>query len=140
MFMLTEIWSMSIPNLVLEDVEIISSAHNPKSLLAALEFLIPKNAIKIFSVDINDKVLPWSDGDILNMIRILRSRHVGIKSLAFRHQRLHTRGPEEEKRLTFQCMDWIRWWLWNDFLARMTSGFCKSGGSCVVVFARFDDE
>jgi hypothetical protein len=70
MFMLTEIWSMSIPNLVLEDVEIISSTHNPKSLLAALEFLIPTNAIKRFSIDINDKVLPWSDGDILNMIRI----------------------------------------------------------------------
>jgi hypothetical protein len=45
MFMLTEIWSMSIPNLVSEDVEIKSSAHNPKSFLAALEFLIPKNAI-----------------------------------------------------------------------------------------------
>jgi hypothetical protein len=73
--------------LYIEDVEIKSSAHNPKSFLAALEFLIPTNAIKIFSVDINDKVLLWSDGDILNMIRILRSRQDEIKSLAFRHRR-----------------------------------------------------
>jgi hypothetical protein len=73
--------------LYIEDVEIKSSAHNPKSFLAALEFLIPTNAIKRFSVDINDKVLPWSDGDILSMIRILRVHQAEIKSLAFRHRR-----------------------------------------------------